>query len=60
MSQNAIYQGEPYHIVDVEHHDVELKSVDEPDRPHLKVDVMAAGLIIEPTDDQWAACPGRT
>jgi hypothetical protein len=55
MSNNAIYNGSPYHIVEVEGHEVELKPVDGDRDQTLWVDVMAPTLIIEPTDDQWAA-----
>ena len=55
MSNNAIYNGAPYHIVEVEGHEVELKPVDETRAEPIRVHVMAPGLIIDPTDDQWAA-----
>jgi hypothetical protein len=55
MSNNAIYSGSPYHIVDVVGHEVELKPVDGDGDQTLKVDVMAPTLIIDPTDDEWAA-----
>lgn len=55
MSNNAIYDGSPYHIVEVEGHQVELEPVDEAGGQPFWVDVMAPTLIIDPTDDQWAA-----
>jgi hypothetical protein len=55
MSNNAIYDGSPYHIVEVEGHRVELVPVDETPAEPFWVDVMAPTLIIDPTDDQWAA-----
>jgi hypothetical protein len=55
MSNNAIYDGDPYHVIDVEGHEVELEPVEEHRGRRQRVDVMAPGLIIDPTDDQWAA-----
>ncbi len=55
MSNNAIYDGSPYHVIDVEDHEVELEPVEEGRGRPLRVDVMAPGLILDPTDDQWAA-----
>jgi len=56
MSNNAVFDGAPYHIIEVVGHEVELKPVDEShDRVAIWVDVMAPTLIIDPTDDQWAA-----
>jgi hypothetical protein len=55
MSNNAIYDGDPYHVIEVEGPEVELKPVEEGRGRPLRVDVMAATLIIYPTDDQWAA-----
>jgi hypothetical protein len=60
MSKNAIYDGAPYHIVDVEGHEVELEPVEEARGEHVRVDVMAPTLIIDPMDDQWAAARRRT
>jgi hypothetical protein len=55
MSNNAIHEGLPYHIIDVEGHQVVLKPVEGDHDQFLRVDVMASTLIIDPTDDQWAA-----
>lgn len=55
MSNNAIYNGSRHHIIEVEGHEVELKPVDADRDQTLWVDVMAPTLIIDPTDDQWAA-----
>jgi hypothetical protein len=55
MSNNAIYNGSPYHIVDVVGHEVELEPVEANRDQTLRVDVMAPTLIIDPTDDEWAA-----
>jgi hypothetical protein len=55
MSNNAIYDCSPYHVVGVQGHQVELEPVDEAGGPALWVDVMAPTLIIDPTDDEWAA-----
>jgi hypothetical protein len=55
MSQNAIHDGCPYHLVDVEGHEIELELVEGGRGQAIRVDVMAPGLIIDPTDDQWAA-----
>jgi hypothetical protein len=55
MSNNAIYRGEPYHVIDVEGHEMELEPVVEGHGRPQRVDVMAATLVIEPTDDQWFA-----
>lgn len=55
MSNNAIYNGFPYHIVEAEGHEVELKPVEGDSDEVFRVDVMAPTLIIDPTDDQWAA-----
>jgi hypothetical protein len=55
MSNNAIYNGSPYHIVEVEAHEVDLEPVEGDRDQRLRVDVMASTLIIDPTDDQWAA-----
>lgn len=55
MSNNAIYEGSPYHIVEVEGHRVELEPVADDSGQTFWVDVMAPTLIIDPTDDQWAA-----
>ena len=55
MSNNAIYRGDPYHVVDVEGHQVALKPVEKGRGRRLRVDLMAPTLIIDPTDDQWFA-----
>jgi hypothetical protein len=55
MSNNAIYKGSPYHIVEVEGHMVELEPVEGDRNQRIRVDVMASTLIIDLTDDQWAA-----
>jgi hypothetical protein len=55
MSNNAIYDGSPYHIIEVEGHEVELEPLDKARGEPFWVDVMAPTLIIDPTDDQWAA-----
>lgn len=55
MSDNAIYNGSPYHIIEVEGHEVELEPVEGDRDQRFRVDVMASTLIIGPTDDQWAA-----
>ena len=55
MSTNAIYEGSPYRIVEVVGQRVELEPVDEATDQTIWVDVMASTLIIDPTDDQWAA-----
>lgn len=55
MSNNAIYDGDAYHVIDVEDHEVELEPIEEGRGRPLWVDVMAPTLIIDPTDDQWAA-----
>ena len=60
MSNNAIYDGDAYHVTDVEGHEVELEPVDESRGRPQRVDVMAPGLIIDPTDDQWAAVRHQT
>jgi hypothetical protein len=54
MSNNAIYGGDPYHVIEVECHEVELEPVEEGRGQRLRVDVMEPPLIIDPTDDQWA------
>jgi hypothetical protein len=55
MSQNAIYDGDPYHVTEIEGHELKLEPVEEGRGRHQRVDVMAPGLIIDPTDDQWFA-----
>jgi hypothetical protein len=55
MSNNAIYNGSPYHIVEVDGHQVELGPVGGDRDEAVRVDVMAPTLIIDPTDAQWAA-----
>jgi hypothetical protein len=55
MSNNAIYDGDPYHVVEVECHEIELEPVKEGRGQPIRVDVMAPTLIIDPTDEQWAA-----
>src|SRR2546423_12041653 len=60
MSNNVIYNGVPYHVVDVEGHEVELEPVGEGRSRTIRVDVMAPGLVIDPTDDQWAAARRAT
>ena len=55
MSNNAIYEGSPYHVIGVVGHDVELEPVEKGRGQPCRVDVMAATLIIDPTDDQWFA-----
>jgi hypothetical protein len=60
MSTNVIYQGSAYHVVNIEGHELELESVEDPELPHIRVDVMQSGLVIDPTDDQWAASRGQT
>jgi hypothetical protein len=55
MSNNAIYEGDPYHVIDVEGHEVALVPVEEGRGQPVRVDVMARGLVIDPKDDQWAA-----
>jgi hypothetical protein len=55
MSNNAIYDDSAYHVIEVEDHEVELEPVDEGRGQPVRVDVMAPGLMIDPTDDQWAA-----
>jgi hypothetical protein len=55
MSNNAIYDDSAYHVIEVEGHEVELEPVDEGRGQPVRVDVMAPGLIVDPTDDQWAA-----
>jgi hypothetical protein len=55
MSNNAIYNGSRHHIIEVEGHEVELKPVEGDRDQAIWVDVMAPTLVIDPTDDQWAA-----
>jgi hypothetical protein len=55
MSNNAIYKGSPYHVIEVVGHEVELKPVEGHRDQAFWVDVMAPTLVIDPTDDQWAA-----
>jgi len=55
MSNNAIYDGDPYHLIEVEGHDLELEPVEEGRGQPQRVDVMAPTLIIDPTDDEWFA-----
>jgi hypothetical protein len=55
MSNNAIYGGLPYRIVEVLGHQVELEPVNAAPDETIWVDVMAPTLIIDPTDDQWVA-----
>jgi hypothetical protein len=59
MSNNAIYAGAPYHVIDVVGHDVELEPVEKARARRIRLDVMAPTLIIDPTDDQWAAARKR-
>lgn len=59
MSNNAIYDGSPYHVIHVEGHGVELEPVDKTRGRPCRVDVMAPTLIIDPTDDQWFAARKR-
>lgn len=61
MSNNAIYQGSAYHVIDVVGHEVDLKPVETGRGRSFWVDVMAPTLILDPTDDQWAAarCASR-
>jgi hypothetical protein len=60
MSNNAIYQGDPYHVTEAEGHEVELEPAEEGRGEPCRVDVMTPGLIIDPTDEQWAAARRRT
>jgi hypothetical protein len=55
MSNNAIHDGSAYHIVEVEGHEVVLRPVEGDRDQVIRVDVMAPTLVIDPTDDQWAA-----
>jgi hypothetical protein len=54
MSNNATYDGEAYHVIEVEGHELVLEPVEEDHGRPQRVDVTAPGLIIDPTDDQWA------
>lgn len=60
MSNNALYFGVPCHVIEVDDHEVELVLVDAPHGESLWVDVAAPDLIIDPTDDEWAAARERT
>jgi hypothetical protein len=55
MSQNAIYDCCPYHLVDVEGQEVDLEPIEPGRGEPQRVDVMAPTLVIDPTDDQWFA-----
>jgi hypothetical protein len=55
MSNNAIYDGEAYSVIEVEGHEVELEPVEEGRGRPQRVEVMAPSLIIDPTDDEWFA-----
>ena len=59
MSNNAIYEGSPYRVVDIVGHELELKPVEEGRGRSRRVDVMVPSLIIDPTDDQWFAARKR-
>jgi hypothetical protein len=62
VSNNAIYGGSRYRIVDVVGHEIELESVGGGPQTRISVDVVAPGLVLEPTDDEWALArqPGVT
>jgi hypothetical protein len=55
MSNNAIYDGDAYHVIEVEGHELELEPVEEGRGRPQRVNVMERTLVIDPTDDQWAA-----
>jgi hypothetical protein len=59
MSNNAIYEGSAYHVIEVVGHEVELEPAEKGRGRTFWVHVMAPTLIIDPTDDQWAAARKR-
>jgi hypothetical protein len=57
MSNNAVYGGDPYHVVEVEGHEIELKPVEEARGRPQRADVMASTLVIGPDRRSMGRCP---
>jgi hypothetical protein len=55
MSQNVIYEGRAFHLVEVDDLKLVLRPVFGQQDDQIRVDVSAPSLVIDPTDDQWFA-----